>query len=227
MANYVLVHGAWGGGQSFELTAANLSAAGHTVAVPALTGLGKRYRELNGAITLANHVNDVVAAIEKAGFDRFILAGHSYGGMVITAVAALLGARIDAIFYIDAFLPEHDQSLWDITGEFEHNWYIDSQKHTPGLVAPIGGIDFVEVPGLIGRHPLLTLLEAVQFTGQEALIPRRAYILATNWQPSPFPRFAEKVQNDPAWEYHEAKSGHMVMSDQPEQTLEILLDLAQ
>ena len=225
MANYVLVHGAWGGGQSYDLTAASLDSAGHTVVVPALKGIGKRYRELDGGITLTDHVNDVLAAIEKAGMERFILVGHSYGGMVITAVAAQLGARIDAICYIDAFLPEHDQSLWDITGEFEHNWYIDSQKHSPGLVAPIGGIDFVEVPGLIGRHPLLTLLEAVKLTGQEALIPRRAYIFATGWQPTPFPRFAQKVQNDPAWEYYESNASHMVMNDQPEQTLEILTGL--
>lgn len=226
MANYVLVHGAWGGGQSYNKTAADLRAAGHTVVVAALTGIASRQTELHGGITLTDHVNDVLNLINEAGFERFILVGHSYGGMVITAVSAKLGARIDALCYIDAFLPEHNQSLWDITGEFEHNWYIDSQKHTPGLVAPIGGIDFEEIPGLIGRHPLLTLLEAVQLTGEEKQIPRRAYIFASNWEPTPFPRFAEIVKNDPAWEYHEADATHMVMDDQPQQTLEVLQGLA-
>ena len=47
------------------------------------------------------------------------------------------------------------QSLWDITGEFEHNWYIDTQKFTPGLCAPIGGEKLLENPKF-GRHPLLT-----------------------------------------------------------------------
>jgi len=226
MANYVLVHGAWGGGQSYTKTAADLREAGHSVMVATQTGIGVRQPELHGGITLTDHVDDVMAQIEEAGFDRFILVGHSYGGMVITALAARIGTRIDAICYIDAFLPENDQSLWDITGEFEHNWYIDSQKHTPGLVAPIGGIDFEEMPGLIGRHPLLTLLEAVQLSGEEEKIPRRAYVFATAWEPTPFTRFAEKTKADPAWEYHEADASHMVMEDRPEQTLQILLGLA-
>ena len=170
MANYVLVHGAWGGGQSYDRTAEDLRAAGHEVLVPQLTGLGSRSDELHPGITLTDHVDDVCEQIERAGFERFVLAGHSYGGMVITGVATRLGARIDAIAYIDAFLPGDGQSLWDITGEYEHAWYVDSQKFTPGLVAPIGSVDFEPVPGMVGRHPLLTLLETVRYTGEEAKI---------------------------------------------------------
>src|SRR5690606_17595529 len=125
-------------------------------------------------------------------FDRFILVGHSYGGMVITGVATRLGARIDAIAYLDAFLPGDGESLWDITGEREHAWYIESQKFTPGLVAPIGTVDFEPVPGMVGRHPLLTLLEAVRYTGEEAKIPSRAYVFASDWQPTPFKRFYDQ-----------------------------------
>ncbi len=138
MANYVLVHGAWGGGQTYGEVPARLRAAGHNVLVAQLTGLGTRQDELHPGITLSDHMRDVLIQVEAAGFERFILAGHSYGGMVITGVAAKLGARIDAICYIDAFLPEDGQSLWDITGEFEHKWYIDTQKHKPGLVDLIG-----------------------------------------------------------------------------------------
>ena len=72
---------------------------------------------------------------------------------VRTSDAGALGARIDAIAYLDAFVPDDGQSLWDVTGEFEHRHYIDTQKHTPGLVAPIIG----EENDLLGRHPLLTL----------------------------------------------------------------------
>lgn len=225
MADYVLVHGAWGGGRPYERLAGELREAGHRVVVAMLTGLGERSGELHPGITLSDHVDDVCDQVAAAGFDRFILAGHSYGGMVVTGVATRLGSRIDAIVYIDAFLPDDGQSLWDVTGEFEHGWYIDSQKFTPGLVAPIGSVDFEPVPGVVGRHPLLTLLEAVRFTGEEAKIPRRTYIYATDWQPSPFGRFRDQVMNDPAWDYHESKASHFVMTDQPEQLREILLGL--
>jgi pimeloyl-ACP methyl ester carboxylesterase len=222
MSNYVLVHGAWVGGWTYDSIAEKLIHAGHKVVVAQLAGLGTRASELNPAIDLSQHIGDVSRQIEDARFDRFILVGHSYGGMVITGLAALLGARIDAIVYIDAFLPDNDQSLWDITSEFEHNHYIDTQKHTPGLVAPIMGAN---LPG-ITRHPLLTLIEAVRLTGEEKMIPRHVYIFAASWEPTPFRRFYELVRNDPEWEVHEADSGHDVMSDQPEHLLGILLGCA-
>ncbi|OYW46915.1 MAG: hypothetical protein B7Z08_00560 [Sphingomonadales bacterium 32-68-7] len=226
MANYVLVHGAWGGGRSYDRTAADLRAAGHEVLVAQLTGLGSRSGELHPGITLTDHVDDVCEQVDAAGFDRFILAGHSYGGMVITGVATRLGARIDAIAYIDAFLPADGQSLWDVTGEFEHAWYIDTQKFKPGYVDPIGQVDFSPVPGAVGYHPLLTLLEGVRYTGEEAKIPRRAYVFATGWQPTPFGRFSDWARTQDGWDHHESQASHFVMTDQPEQTLQILLGLA-
>lgn len=225
MTNFVLVHGAWGGGSSYDRLARELRERGHTVLVAQLAGLGTRRDGLNPAIDLSTHVRDVIGQVEAAGIDRFVLCGHSYGGMVITGVATRLGARIDALCYIDAFLPGDGQSLWDITGDYEHRWYVDTQKDTPGLVAPIGGVELLKNPRY-GRHPLLTLLEPVRFTGEEAKVPRRTYIFATGWQPSPFPRFRDAVKGDPAWQLHEVGGGHDVMADQGERLLEIVLDLA-
>ena len=67
---------------------------------------------------------------------------------------------------------------------------------------------------------------AVRFTGEEAKIPRHVYIFANGWSPSPFGKFAEAVQDDPAWEYHEAEASHNVMGDQPDQLLQIVLGCA-
>jgi pimeloyl-ACP methyl ester carboxylesterase len=227
MANYVLVHGAWGGNQSYELTRRDLEAAGHAVLAATLRGLGTRQAELHPGITLTDHIDDVCQQIAEAGFDRFILAGHSYGGMVVTGVAARLGDRIDAICYIDAFWPGDGESLWDVTGGFEHAWYIDTQKNTPGLIRPLGTPeDFQPVPQVVGYHPLLTLLEAVRYSGKEAMIPRRSYIFATGYEQTPFPRFADKARAD-GWDYHETDCDHFVMQNRPEKTAEVLLGLAE
>jgi pimeloyl-ACP methyl ester carboxylesterase len=220
MANFVLVHGAWGGSWAYDRLARELWKHGHRVVVAQLRGLGARRDELHGGITLSDHIGDVESQVAQAGFKRFIVCGHSYGGMVISGLAARLGAQIDALVFIDAFLPIDGQSLWDITAAFEHKHYIDSQKDTPGLVAPIMG----ELSDRIGRQPLLTLLEAVKFTGLEAKIPRRAYVFADDWEPTPFRRFYDQVRGDPAWQVHTAKSGHDVMAGQPEQLLKIVLD---
>jgi pimeloyl-ACP methyl ester carboxylesterase len=196
------------------------------VLAAALRGLGTRQAELHPGITLTDHIDDVCQQIEEAGFDRFILAGHSYGGMVVTGVAARLGDRIDAICYIDAFWPGDGESLWDITGGFEHAWYIDTQKHTPGLIRPLGTPeDFQPVPQVVGYHPLLTLLEAVHYSGKEAMIPRRSYIFATGYEQTPFPRFADKARAE-GWDYHETDCDHFVMQNRPEKTAEVLLGLA-
>jgi hypothetical protein len=72
----------------------------------------------------------------------------------------------------------------------------------------------------------LTLLEAIPFTGEEAKIPKHAYVFAAAWEPTPFRKFAEQVKNDPAWEYHDAATDHFVMGGAPEQVADILLGLA-
>lgn len=145
--------------------------------------------------------------------------------MVITSVASRLGQRIDAICYVDAFMPAGGESLWDITGDREHNWYIDTQKHKPGLVDPIGAENFAVVPGVVGYHPLLTLLEAAESSGAEAGIARKSYIYATGYQPTPFTRFA-KITKAEGWDYHEAATDHFVMQNDPELTVQVLLGLA-
>lgn len=222
MADYVLVHGAWGGGHQFNRLADDLRQAGHRVLIAQLTGLGARAHLASPAIDLALHVHDVVAQIESTGMNDLVLAGHSYGGMVISGVASELGKRIAHLVYVDAFLPQDGQSLWDVVGEFEHEHYIAGQRGTPGLVAPLPGLD---VAGLT-HHPLLTLIQPVKFSGQEASIARRSYIFASGWDHSPFGQFYDRVKHDPAWEVHVLDCGHFVMGDKPDELRAILLGAA-
>lgn len=232
MANFVLVHGAWGGNHTWGDIPARLEAAGHTVLNCTLPGLGSRQAELHPGITLTDHIDAVCEQIASAGFDRFILAGHSYGGMVITGVAGRLGREgidwaIDAICYIDAFLPGNHESLWDITGGYEHAWYVDAQKFTPGLVRPLGAPpEFEPVPGAVGYHPLLTLVEAVQLSGEEQAIARKCYIFATGYEGTPFPGFAAAAKAA-GWDYHETATDHFVMTGDPDLTVRALLALTE
>ena len=231
MANYVLVHGAWGGALTWGEVPARLEAAGHKVLVATLPGLGSRQAELHPGITLTDHIDAVCEQIAAAGFERFILAGHSYGGMVITGVAGRLGLPgtnwvIDAICYVDAFWPQDGESLYDITGAFEHAWYIDTQKFSPGLVRPLGSPpEFAPVPGVVGYHPLLTLVEAVRLSGDEQGIARKAYIYATGYEGTPFPRFAAAAKAA-GWAYHETATDHFVMQNDADLTERVLLGLA-
>lgn len=218
MATYVLVHGAWGGGWAYAEIERRLRTAGHDVHVAHLTGLGERAHLLSPAITLSTHIDDVAALIEARSLTDFILAGHSYGGMVITGVAALYAARIRSLIYIDAFLPLDGQALWDIATAPERKHYIDAQRDAPGLVGPFPGS-----PTHLTRHPLLTLLEPVRMSGEEHRIKRRVYVFAAASPLVVFQPFYKRVKADPAWRTYELATGHGVMQDDPDGLMKILL----
>ena len=109
-ATFVLVHGAWSGGWCYHKVAARLRARGHDVFTPTLTGQGERSHLLSGTINLSLHIEDILAVFRCENLSDVVLAGHSYGGMVITGVADRAADRIRALAYLDAFLPEDGQS---------------------------------------------------------------------------------------------------------------------
>jgi pimeloyl-ACP methyl ester carboxylesterase len=228
MATFVLVHGAWSGSWGYTRLARLLRAAGHEVWQPSLTGLGERSHLASPGITLSTHIQDVVNVFEYEELTDVVLVGHSYGGMVITGVASRVADRIRTLVYLDAFLPENGQCLFDIAGQPGASGFIESQKNTPGLV-PFMGIaatsDDREVAEQRRRkldlHPLLTLTEAVKLDGSERSIRNRTYILATK-RPG-FQRFYDRVKDDPAWKTHTIDTGHVVQMEDPEGLAKLLL----
>src|SRR5204863_4112466 len=93
---FVLVHGAWHGGWCYARVAALLRARGHTVFTPTLTGQGERAHLLSGAINLSTHIEDVLGVFRFERLSDVVLAGHSYGGMVVTGVADRVPERVRA-----------------------------------------------------------------------------------------------------------------------------------
>lgn len=226
MATFVLVHGAWRGSWGYGKLARELRAAGHEVFIPSLTGLGERAHLAHGGITLTDHINDVLGVIDCERLDDFILVGHSYGGMVVTGVAAQRGSKIRTIIYLDAFLPEDGQALWDIADDEARKGYIDGQRATPGLCAPFFLVGSAAGSRTATNHPLLTLLEPVKLGGEEDQIKRHVYVYATNAAPTIFTKFRDRLADDPAWQLHELATYHMVWDDDLPGVTKILLDEA-
>ncbi len=228
MATFVLVHGAWSGGWSYTKTARLMRAAGHDVFTPTLTGLGERSHLADPGITLSVHIQDVVNVLKYEDLTDVILVGHSYGGMVVTGVAGQVGERLSALVYLDAFVPEDGQALWDIAGERAQDFYIAAQAKDPGFVPSFiaARSSDPEVQAKrkrnLDRQPLLTLLEPLTFTGKEA-VARRTYIYATK---STFERFYDKLKDDPAWTVKTIDTGHVVMMEDPEGLARLLLEEA-
>jgi pimeloyl-ACP methyl ester carboxylesterase len=107
MATFVLVHGTGHGGWCWRFIVPLLQAARHDVYTPTLTGLGASshlLHELN-RMSLDTHVEDIANMLFYEDLSEVVLVGHSYGGMVITGVAAKEPQRLAQLVYLDAYLP--------------------------------------------------------------------------------------------------------------------------
>ncbi|GAA1642146.1 alpha/beta fold hydrolase [Actinoplanes couchii] len=114
MSTYVLVHGAWNSGEAWSRVVPLLTAAGHRVLAPSLTGHGDTAHLLGPDVDLDTHVADVVNLIVDADLTEVILVGHSYAGMVVTSVLNEIPDRIGHLVYLDAMIPEHGESALDV-----------------------------------------------------------------------------------------------------------------
>jgi len=220
MATYVLVHGAWSASFGYRQIAANLRAAGHSVYAPTMTGLGERAHLASPSITLSTHITDITSLIDYERLEDIILVGHSYGGMVITGTASERADKIRTLVYLDAFLPEDRQALWDLVADEGRKGFIDRQRATPGLIAPPGG---PRPNNPANNQPILTVLEPVKVSEAAKSIRNRTYIYATANAPTSFTKFHARLRDDPAWRVHEIATSHFVMQDDPDGLTALLL----
>jgi len=100
----VLVHGAWADGSSWNAVASELHERDYTVCTPP--------NLLRGVQTDAPYVASFVAQRTSG---PVVLVGHSYGGFVITN-AATGGGDVRALVYVDAFVPDEGETVFQILG---------------------------------------------------------------------------------------------------------------
>jgi pimeloyl-ACP methyl ester carboxylesterase len=99
----VLVHGAWADASSWSGEVATLQAAGYDVRAIA--------NPLQDLTTDSQYVADYLKTIHGP----IVLAGHSYGGAVITNAAAAL-ANVKALVYVDASAPAPGETNGQLSG---------------------------------------------------------------------------------------------------------------
>lgn len=227
---FVLVHGAWHGGWCWRDVATRLRAHGHRVSTPTLTGLGERAHLYHKDIDLDLHTQDVVAHIEMEDLRDVVLVGHSYGGMVITGVLAILTERIASMVYLDAFLPEDGKSLVDylpesaraglnLSGEGFQPFSLESFGVTDPTVASWANERLRNQPAKTVTQPVKAL--PVRPDG----IPH-TYIRAAGYEANAFDEAAERAKIDSSWTYTDIPYGHDVMLIAPEALTELLLSVA-
>lgn len=221
MTTFVLIPGACHGGWCFDDLAAALRDRGHRVIAPTLTGVAERAHLLHAGVNLETHIADVLAELEAHRVSDAVLVGHSYGGMVTTAVADRAGALIDALVYLDAFVPRDGDSCWTLTNDEQRQWYTDVDATGYG-VPPLPFFD-----PRATAHPLAALMQPVRLRGNLSTFRRRDYVYAKGWAtPSPFTPTFERLRTDPTWVTHALDGAHNLMRDNHEDLVRILCAVA-
>ncbi|MER5296755.1 alpha/beta hydrolase [Streptomyces pharetrae] len=101
----VLVHGAFADGSGWNPVIERLQRSGHRVRAVA--------NPLRGLAADAAHVRGVLASLTEP----VVLAGHSYGGAVITEAAHGL-PNVKALVYVAAFVPDAGEVLGELAASF-------------------------------------------------------------------------------------------------------------
>jgi pimeloyl-ACP methyl ester carboxylesterase len=222
VTTFVLIPGMCHGGWCFEQLTEQLRLHGHRVHPLTLTGLSERSHLLHGGVNLETHIQDVTGLLAAENIQDAVLVGHSYAGMVITGVADRAPNRVDSLVYLDAVVPRHGDSMWSLVSDNERQWYLDVVE-TGDAVRPLPFFDPRATP-----HPLASLLQPLQFTGDLAHIRRNVYVYAAGWQgQSPFTPTYQRLRDDPSWTTHALDGGHNLMRDAPQDLLNILLETAE
>jgi pimeloyl-ACP methyl ester carboxylesterase len=213
-----------------------MRAKGHDVYTPTLTGLGEREHLVSKAVDLDMHITDIVKVLQFEGLHDLILAGHSYGGMVITGVADRATDRIGHLVFLDAANPGNGQSLADLAGE--------SITMTRDDGRMVDGIEMVLYPGTdpmnyfgvtdeeqlawmkpkLTPHPWRCFEQKLVLTNEAAMrrIPQ-THIVCTMTLPF---RDVEALKASSEGRVWDVDTGHDLMISEPEAVAELLMRLA-
>jgi pimeloyl-ACP methyl ester carboxylesterase len=224
----LIVPGATGGAWAWQEVTRILRAHGHDVFPITLTGLGERSHLASADVNLSTHIMDVVNTIRWNGLEGggVVLAGHSYGGTVISGVAEIVSeGTISAGVFLDAAVPDDGQSQYD---------YMNIPIPEPrGIFAPplTGGhvesrpVDGPASAGLRTPQPINTFTERLTLTGARERIPTLMYVAGSEnriWERRPQ---VERLRNDPRWIWRELPCGHDLYV-LPAETADLIMEAA-
>lgn len=234
---YVLIHGAYHGAWAWEKVKPMLEEQGYRVFAPTLKGLAEREGENGPDVTLNTHIDEVIALLDRENLDDVVLVGHSYAGMVVTGVCDRRPQRIAHVVYLDAFLPESGQRLYDFVQPASRVDQIrrDTIEKGKGYQAfpPSAAAWGVTEPLLsyvnkrMTPHPANTSEQVLVLRqGGPYAVPRRTYIDCMQPAMPPFVPIKARVKNDPRWKYVAVPAGHEVMLTHPKMLIDLLAGLS-
>jgi pimeloyl-ACP methyl ester carboxylesterase len=233
MTTFLLVHGAWHSGQCWERVVPLLEADGHRVLAPSLTGFGDKTRLLGPEVGLDTHVDDVAGLIEAGQLTDVVLVGHSYGGLVISAVANRLPDRIARLVFLDAMVPEDGETAVDIHPMTKNlidlavdGWRVPPLPEQPAPVGLFGVTDPADAAWLrtlLSDQPVNCFVQPVRLDNPALRAVPRLHIHCVGEQPKDITRRPVPA-GERVWEL---PTGHDCMITMPAELAGLLTEAAQ
>jgi pimeloyl-ACP methyl ester carboxylesterase len=244
----VLVPGACLGGWAWREVAARLRTLGHEVYPVTLTGLGERVHLASRDVDLETHIADVVNLLDYEDLSDAILVGHSYAGVVVTAVADRRPERLQAVVYLDTGPLPDGMAIVDVQSTEQRErqrreanrdgdgwlWPVpDRDILVSGAYGSASGLepaDFELIAARATSQPYATFTTPLRLAGTAAAALRRAAIFCSEGGMS-LALLRELIEQhdpradvfaDPSWELHELPTGHWAMFSLPCPLAELL-----
>jgi pimeloyl-ACP methyl ester carboxylesterase len=211
VATFVLIHmacaGAWAWGRVPEL----LRDAGHEAIAPDL--------DLSAGQTPQTHAAAVAALVREV--DGVVLAGHSYGGMVVPPLAEMCEGLVQRLIVLDGFMPDDGQSLLSMRSpEIAADRRAAAAERGDGLWPPLAASPGdPEWMNRLVPMPLSAFEEPVRVTPPVAALPG-TFIRCTR---SDLGRQAERARSR-GWRVVEVEATHFAPLTRPEVCAQAFLE---
>jgi pimeloyl-ACP methyl ester carboxylesterase len=150
---------------------------------------------------LTDHIALVMSLVVAEDLTEIVLVGHSYGGMVITGVAAEMPGRIGRLVYVDAALPDPGQSLFDLFAAAGAN--------------PLS---------FIGVEAAMAYVQKLEYNPATISGIQKTYIFCTMSEFAGVTRIARRKisAHREGWSCFELPTSHVPMATMPEQFCQLL-----
>jgi pimeloyl-ACP methyl ester carboxylesterase len=152
----VLVHGGGHGAWCWEPTLTHLD--GETLAVDlppkSIRGGPRRHEQRPelATLTIADFADSALADVDAAGYERFVLVGHSMGGLTISELASRVPPRVVHLVYVSCIVPPEGGSAIDAMPASLRAMTREAvERARAGEADPIGGLDETTIRCMFGN----------------------------------------------------------------------------
>jgi pimeloyl-ACP methyl ester carboxylesterase len=214
VAVFALAHMSCAGAWAWGDVPGILRAAGHEVVAPDFS--------LHAGVTPADHARALADAVGRRPARSVVLAGHSYGGLVATVAAELLGEAAAALVVIDGFVVDDGESAFSIHPHRVRGRRAEAEARGDGMWT--AGEPGPLLPDWFGRlvpMPISAFEAPVALSGAAASLPSWfVWCTRSDFEPQAL-RARER-----GWTVVELDAGHALPLLDPARCAEVLLEAA-